>query len=72
MQLERESVDPDDVPASAYDVAEYVVAMGRELAEMARQAGLDVLARSLEETRSVARATLISLQAGNAAPDDAA
>ncbi len=72
MQLERESSDPDDGPASARDVADYVAVMSREVAEMARQAGLDALACSLEETRSVARATLISLQAGNAAPDDAA
>ncbi len=45
--------------------------MTAELAAMARQASLEPLARSLDETQRMARLALAELQA-NAAPDDAA
>jgi hypothetical protein len=72
MQPERESEASQHVQVTARDVAEYVAAMAEEIADMARAAGLNALARSLEETHRVARAALVSLQTGNAAPDDAA
>jgi hypothetical protein len=58
MQLEREYGAPEHVQITARDVAEYVAAMAEEIADMARAAGLDALARSLEETNRVARAAL--------------
>ena len=69
MQLEREfrfTARP-----SAWEVAEYAAVMTAELAAMARQASLEPLARSLDETQRMARLALAELQA-NAAPDDAA
>ena len=57
---------------SAWEVAEYAESMTGELARMARTAGLDALARTLEETQHTARVALTKLQTGNAAPDDAA
>ena len=68
MQLEREL--PYE-PPSGLEVAEYAESMTGELAEMARNAGLNALARALDDAQRAARFAL-SLHAGNAAPDDAA
>lgn len=54
------------------DVADYVATMARELAIMARRAGLKALAGSLEQTHRIASAALVKHQDGKAAPDDAA
>ena len=59
-------------PPSGLEVAEYAESMTGELAQMARNAGLNALARALDETQRAARFALASLHAGNAAPDDAA
>ena len=58
--------------ASATDVADQVAAMARELAVMARRAGLEALAGSLEQTHRLANLALMKCHEGNAAPDDAA
>ena len=59
---------------SQRDVAAYVCDMSRELAEMARNAGLRQLALDLEVVRRTAGADLRALHsaAGKAAPEDAA
>jgi hypothetical protein len=65
----------EDSPGGVQDgveLAEYVLAMSLQLAAMTRQAGLKDLARALEETHRAACAALEIVQAGNAAPDDAA
>ena len=46
--------------------------MARELAVMARRAGLEALAGSLEQTHRLASLALMKRHEGNAAPDDAA
>jgi hypothetical protein len=71
MQLEREA-GAGYTAASATDVADYVAAMARELAVMARRAGLEALAGSLEQTHRLANLALMKCHEGNAAPDDAA
>ncbi|MBS0385853.1 MAG: hypothetical protein JSS00_10950 [Proteobacteria bacterium] len=68
MQLEDSAGDVE----KAAELAEYVLAMSLQLAAMTRRAGLKGLAGSLEETHRAACAALATLQAGNAAPDDAA
>jgi hypothetical protein len=70
MQPQREAYE--GYTASAADVADYVAAMSRELAVLARRAGLDALAGSLEQTHRLASLALAQHQDGNAAPDDAA
>ena len=59
---------------SQRDAAEYICDMSRELAEIARNAGLAKLARELEVARHTAAADLRAFHsaAGNAAPEDAA
>ena len=70
MQLERET--SADYSAGAAEVADYVAAMARELAVMARRSGLEALAGSLEQTHRLASLALAKHQDGYAAPDDAA
>jgi glutamate synthase domain-containing protein 2 len=65
---------PDRRAITPQDVAEYILDMSRELAELARGAGLQRLASSLERARRTADADMRALHsaAGNAAPEDAA